>query len=178
MNNPPKPSALSEQEQLLAKARSTAYGLAARLILSPSDPVVHEQMAEYLDGEGAEAMAAMRELEQLFPEQVEQRLLELSQSRPDSSAAPALHAQAGTPASVAQGSDWPDEADDLDDEDLAYELDADPAESDIEPEQEDWQAAEPEQDPADEVDEVDPDDDDDAWLREWDREALAAGEPR
>lgn len=187
MNDRPKPtSALSEQEQLLAKARATAYGLAARLILSPSDPGVHQQMAEYLDGEGAQAMAAMRDLEQLTSEQVEQRLRELSMPQPQDPAPPSPRARNTNPTLAAQEqdeptvqeTDWQIDADSLDGYVLEDESDETATEPDIEPATEDRQDAEPQQDQAVATDDVDPDDDDDEWLREWDREALAAGESR
>jgi len=162
VSNPPQ-IRLTPQEQVVAKARSTAYGLGARLILDPSDPGVHQDLRDYLSGEGAQAMEAMRELETMTADQVEERLRQFTTRRRvlDDAAAPWQENRTAAPTTHLGAADEArDEPGPLEPE--TPEDEPEPANVDDAP------AA------------LEPDDpttgDDDAWLREYDKlAALAEG---
>jgi hypothetical protein len=165
-----QPKADLTAQHVVVKARSTVYDLAARLILSPSDPALHEEMAAYLAGEGAEAMAAMRELEALTVEEVEARLKQVGdgRARPARTMPWERDVSAQRPGTPAGWDDEPEDEAEPEFEDDVDELEDQDEEAPGQPEDEQLVAG---------TAEVELADDDDAWLREYDKlAALAEGQ--
>lgn len=93
-----RPIKLTAQEQVVARARLIALELGSRLILDPSSPSLHEDLAKYIAGEGKAAMEAMAELGAQTAEEVEARVRELTTALRPSSPTPPWLARSTGPA--------------------------------------------------------------------------------
>lgn len=150
-------SAMTPPEETVARARAVARDLGARLFISPSDLELYDELESFLLGAAPAMRAALAALDELTPEQLRARLAAigapvpapanpLAPTRIPAMSAPSASASTETP-SEGDGyvSPWP-----------SPEAERGP-----------WDAAAqtPDAEPGE----------DDAWLREWDREALLGG---
>lgn len=83
-----RPVRLTDDEHLVVTARSNARHLGARLVLTPVDPLLYQELTAFLAGQGAAALAALSSLQALPADRLHARLAQVSRTE---RAAPAAH---------------------------------------------------------------------------------------
>ena len=90
-----QPVRLTDDEHLVVTARSNARHLGARLVLTPVDPALYQELTAFLAGQGAAALAALSALQALPADRLHARLAQVSRAE---RAAPAAHLELVAPA--------------------------------------------------------------------------------
>lgn len=90
-----QPVHLTDDEHLVVTARSNARHLGARLVITPVDPVLYQELTTFLAGQGAAALAALSALQALSADRLHARLAQVSRAERAAPAHMELVAPAG-----------------------------------------------------------------------------------